>query len=116
MAVAAAAYVALMGRKGLQRVAEQSLENAHALVGELAHVKDVRAPLFKGPFFNEFAIGLPLDAGEVNKRLARKNVIGGVPLPLHKEGMGDAMLLACTERSDAVARKALVDALKGVLA
>jgi glycine dehydrogenase subunit 1 len=116
MAVASAAYVALMGRKGLQRVAEQSLENAHALAAELAHVKDLRAPLFKSPFFNEFAIGLPLDAREVNKRLARKNVIGGVPLALHPAGLGDSMLLACTERSDAEARKALVDALRGVLA
>jgi glycine dehydrogenase subunit 1 len=116
MAVASAAYVALMGRGGLKRVAEQSLENAHALSDELAGVKDVRPKLFKGPFFNEFAVGLPLDAGEVNRRLARKGVIGGAPLDLKAHGLGDAMLLACTERSDATARKALVDGLKGVLA
>jgi glycine dehydrogenase subunit 1 len=116
MAVSAAAYVALMGKSGLQRVAERSLENAHALRDELAGAKDVRSPLFKGPFFNEFAVGLPLDAREVDKRLVRKGVIGGVPLALHAHGLGDAMLLACTERSDARDRKLLADALRGVLA
>ncbi len=116
MAVASAAYVALLGRTGLRRVAEQSLENAHALKDELAGAKDLRVPLFKGSFFNELSIGLPLDAREVNKRLARKNVIGGSPIDVKPYGLGDAMMLACTERSDAHARKALVEALRGVLA
>jgi glycine dehydrogenase subunit 1 len=116
MALTASAYMALMGRAGLKKVAEESVENAHLLAAELSHSRDLRSPLFKGPFFNEFAVGLPLNAPEVNRRLARKGVIGGVPLDLHEQGLGDAMLLACTEQSDAAAREALVKGLRGVLA
>ena len=116
MAVTAAVYIALKGRAGLKKVAEESVANAHELALELSHLKDVRSPLFKGPFFNEFAVGLPLDALEVDKRLLRKDVIGGAPLKLHEAGLGDAMLVACTEQSDREKRDALVAAMRVVLA
>jgi len=61
--------------------------------------------LYNQPFFREFAVKTP-DAGEINRRLLEKGIIGGLEI----EG---GMLLAFTEKRSRQEIDQLVAAFKG---
>jgi glycine dehydrogenase subunit 1 len=93
-------HLALLGRNGLREAATQSFEKAHYLKNKLA--ESGIAPLFDGPFFDEFAVELPADASAVNAALLENGVLGGYPLSdvLPEAEYPDrarAMLLCVTE-------------------
>jgi glycine dehydrogenase subunit 1 len=54
LALAAAAYLALVGRSGLRKIAARNVENMHALSKRINETKGLRAPHFKSAHFNEF--------------------------------------------------------------
>ena len=55
MCLYVAAYLSLMGPKGLQEVNEASYANAHYLREQLLEMESFK-PLYDGPFLNEFAL------------------------------------------------------------
>jgi glycine dehydrogenase subunit 1 len=72
IALMATVFMTVYGKQGLRELAEQNLAKAHYLSSKLK-------PRFSGPFFNEFvANGAPPD--EINKKLLKKKIIGGLPL------------------------------------
>lgn len=97
MAVAAAVYLAVVGRDGLRAVAESNMAGARKLRGVLAEAKGVECPVLDAPFFNEMPARTPVKPEKLAKVLLRKGIIGGLPLARHVPEMGDCMLFAATE-------------------
>jgi len=97
MAVAAAVYLAVVGRDGLRAVAESNMAHARKLRDVLAEVKGVECPVLDAPFFNELPARMPIKPEKLAKVLLRKGIIGGLPLGRHVPELGDCMLFAATE-------------------
>ena len=115
MAVAAAAYLSLLGPDGLRRVAELSWLNAHYLARRLSELPGVEAPLLKGEFIMDFTVRLPVDARTVRRRLAREGFQAGIPLAGHAWLTERDLLLTATEVHTRRDMDALVDALASAL-
>jgi glycine dehydrogenase subunit 1 len=79
-ALTAAAYLSAMGPEGLSEVARQCCDKAHALRDALAAVPGF-GPLFPdAPFFHEFVAKTPVPAEKLLAALARRGVLGGLPV------------------------------------
>ena len=115
IALAATVYMSLVGPEGLRQVALLSHEGAEDLKGQLLAIPGVTA-LGPAKTFYEFAIRLPKDAREVNRRLLADGFIGGYALAADYPELGaGSWLLAVTEKrtKDEIAAfaKAVADAL-----
>lgn len=100
MALAAAVYLATVGRSGLRTIAELCYHKAHyaaAQVGELdGFTVNPQGP--DRPFFKEFVVRLPMPVADANRRLlAEFGVIGGYDLGSDHAGLDDHLLIAVTE-------------------
>jgi glycine dehydrogenase subunit 1 len=115
MAVAAAAYLAIVGRDGLRAVAKSNMANARKLRDALSSVKGVECPVLDAPFFNELPARLPIKPEKMSKVLLRKGIIGGIPLIKHVPEMGDCMLFAATEMTTDNDIERLVEAMEVVV-
>jgi glycine dehydrogenase subunit 1 len=105
MALAATIYLALMGRSGLTRVAKLSYARAHLLNRKLEET-DFRN-LNSKPFYNEFVMRVPESAGELESRLLKKGILGGVNLG------EDNLLICCTEMNSVQDIDDFVSAVEG---
>ncbi len=98
MAIAAAAYMALLGGEGLRRVAEVSWYNSHYAAKRLSEVPGVRSPLFASEFISDFTVRLPVGARRVREMLRDRGVLFGIPLEdSFKWSTRGDVLLAVTE-------------------
>jgi len=91
IALMATVFMTVYGKEGLRELARQNLAKAHYLAGKLSLA-------FDGPFFNEFVArtnGKGPD--EINSDLAKRKVIGGLPLGRFYPELKDCMLLCATE-------------------
>jgi len=117
-AVAAAAYLALLGPRGMRELCETILYRAHYAMRELDRLPGVRAPLFRAPHFKEFVVsfnGTGLTAKEVHDRLLEVGIHGGKLLKAELPELGEAALYCITElhRKEDIDR--LVAALRAIL-
>jgi len=97
-ALAFTVHLSLLGETGLRRLAGLNHALATTLEAKLAKVKGVK--LLTDAYFNEFAIELPRDAGEVVEALADKGVLAGVPgsrLWPGDTSMAKTLIVAVTE-------------------
>jgi len=95
MAVAAASYLALLGKNGFKLLGEAIISNSHYAAGRLSRLKGLKSPRFGGAFFKEFAVEYPRGtAAAVERRLARKGILGGHPLG-PEFGLGARVGLFC---------------------
>jgi glycine dehydrogenase subunit 1 len=99
-AVAAAVYLATMGKRGLREVAELCYHKSHYAAAEIGKLKgfavNPQAPA--QPFFKEFVVRLPGPAAEINARLREQyGIIGGYDLGGDYPHLKDHMLIAVTE-------------------
>jgi glycine dehydrogenase subunit 1 len=113
-ALAAAAYLATLGKRGLRQVAELCFHKSHhaaAQIGRLAgFAVNPQAP--EKSFFKEFVVRLPGSAAEVNRRLREEfGIIGGYDLGRDYPHLRDHMLIAVTELHTRAAIDRLVLAL-----
>jgi glycine dehydrogenase subunit 1 len=114
-ALAAAAYLATMGKAGLQQVAELCFRNSHYAAVRIAGLAgcaiNPQAP--ERPFFKEFVVRLPRPAAEVNRRLREEfGIIGGYDLGREYPQLSQHMLIAVTELHPRAAIDRLVAALE----
>lgn len=109
-ALASTIYLSHLGKRGLRQVAELSLRNAHYLAAEIEHVPGF-VPVYRGPFFNEFAVRCPVPPAEVNAHLLKEGIIGGYELGRDYPDLADALLFCATELN----RKTDMDRLVRVL-
>ena len=113
-ALAAATYLATMGKQGLRRVAELCFHKSHYAAVEIGRLKgfaiNPQAP--SRPFFKEFVVRLPRCAAEVNEFLREQHgIVGGYDLGGDYPHLANHMLLAVTELNTRVAIERLVKAL-----
>jgi glycine dehydrogenase subunit 1 len=99
-ALAAAVYLATMGRRGLRQVAELCFQKSHYAAAEIGRLKgfaiNPQAP--ERPFFKEFVARLPAPAAEINTRLRDQfGIVGGYDLGGEYPHLKDHMLIAVTE-------------------
>jgi glycine dehydrogenase subunit 1 len=109
-------HMTLLGEAGLRRLARINHANAVALAKVLAKVKGVT--VLNEAFFNELTIRVPGNAAEVVEKLAKKGVLGGVPvsrLEPDRPELADLIVVASTEVNTDADRAAYVKALKRVL-
>lgn len=82
MALAAASYLALLGKEGFRSLGEAVISNSHYAARRLSQVKGVTSPHFSGAFFKEFIASYRKAKAEaVFRRLAKKGVLAGYPVP-----------------------------------
>jgi glycine dehydrogenase subunit 1 len=98
MAVAATAYLSLMGPQGIKRVAELSYQRSHYLANRITKLPGYTM-LSREPFFKEFAVQTPVPPAEINKKLLEHGIVGGLDISGFAEvdGTENAWLLCCTE-------------------
>ncbi|MCX8169997.1 MAG: hypothetical protein N3D72_02790, partial [Candidatus Methanomethyliaceae archaeon] len=72
LAIAAAIYMAVMGREGIRRVAKKILHNTQYAIKRLEEMGVERA--FKGIHFRDFAV--KIDVKKVNMALEKRGIIG----------------------------------------
>jgi glycine dehydrogenase subunit 1 len=113
MALAAAVYLALMGRQGMRRVAELCYHHAHYAAARIAGLPGY-AVVDRGPFFKEFVVRCPRAAAEINAALRERGIVGGYDLEGDYPHLGAAMLLCVTEMNSKAEIDALVEALAAI--
>lgn len=114
-ALAAASYLATVGKQGLRRIAELCFHKSHyaaARIGEIGGVA-VNPDAPNATFFKEFVVDLPRPVGEVNAVLRQQHgIIGGLDLGRFFPGQGNRMLVAVTEVNTRAEIDRLVEALR----
>jgi glycine dehydrogenase subunit 1 len=109
-------HMTLLGEQGLRRTAKLCHLNACKLAESLSKLKGVE--VLNKTFFNEFTLKLSKRADEVVEALAKKGILGGVPLsrlePKRKD-LENLLLVASTEINTDGDRAGFVSALKEVL-
>jgi glycine dehydrogenase subunit 1 len=113
-ALAAAAFLATMGKRGLRQVAELCFHKSHYAAAEIGKLKgfaiNPQAPT--KPFFKEFVVRLPGPAAEINAHLLKQHgIIGGYDLGRDEPRLKNHMLVAVTEVNTRVGIDLLVAAL-----
>ena len=96
-------YLAIMGGAGLAEVAQTCHGRAVALQQKLTAIPGVTA-LVDGPFFNEFAVRLPVSAAEVLAAMRQRGYLAGLALSDFVDWPDEenSILVAVTEkRTDA---------------
>jgi glycine dehydrogenase subunit 1 len=96
MVTAATIYMALLGHRGLQRVALQSAARTAKLAGMLSALGGV-ARAFSAPHFHEVVLRLDRPVGPVLDALAANNILGGFDLSQDYPDLGNALLVCATE-------------------
>ncbi len=112
MAVAASAYLSVLGKEGLQTLAKANISRARRLADLIDELDGYDSPIFDARHFNEFVIKTPTRPEKVNKLLLRKGIIGGLPLQKHVPRLSDHILLCTTEMHSDGDQDRLVAALK----
>ena len=113
MALAAAIYLSLLGRRGLRQVAELCYHKAHYAAENIAGVPGYSLAL-SAPFFHEFVVQCPQPVAEINAHLLEHGFLGGYDLGQDYPALKDHMLLAVTEMNTKDEIDALVDVLAEV--
>jgi len=113
LALAAAAYMSLLGRNGFRKLGEVNLANAHYAAERIGKIHGLKAPLFDGPFFNEFTVGYARrKAPWVFAELAKRGVMASYPLVEHFNQIGEAGAFCVTEVHASEEIQKLVDAME----
>jgi glycine dehydrogenase subunit 1 len=94
-ALASTIHMALLGKKGLQTLADLNFQKAHYLASELN--KRGFTPTFDQPFFNEFAVKCLVPPERLVERLAQERVLAGQPLGFYDPRLKDHLLICVTE-------------------
>jgi glycine dehydrogenase subunit 1 len=96
-ALAFSIHMSLLGQTGLQRLAKVNHANAVQLADRLSDLKGIS--VINECFFNEFTIRTPRAAVELINALAKKGIIGGLPVSrlLPDAGLDDLIVVANTE-------------------
>jgi glycine dehydrogenase subunit 1 len=111
VALAAAVYMAALGRCGMRDVAELCYHRAHYAADQIDKL-DGYATVREGLFFKEFVVRCPRPVVEINARLLDEwSIIGGYDLGRDYAHMRQQMLLCVTEMTPREDIDLLVEAL-----
>ena len=110
LALATAIYLSVLGKKGLQQVANLCYQKAHYAARELTRISGYRLP-HSEPFFHEFVLECPQPAATINEHLLEHGILGGYDLGQDYPARKNHLLIAVTEMNS----KADIDVLAEVL-
>ena len=91
-------YLSLLGKGGLQKLAQLCADKAHYAHERLGAIKGVRMRFPGRWFFNEFVLELPSPAKTVINQLLERGIAAGFPLSRYYPDMDNCLLLAVTEK------------------
>jgi glycine dehydrogenase subunit 1 len=115
-ALAFTIHLSLLGEAGLTGLARLNHATAVTLADRLAKVPGVT--VVNDSFFNEFTLRLPKDAASVVEELAKRKILGGVPMSRLVAGrpeLANLLLVAATETTTPDHIDALAAALEDIL-
>ncbi len=116
IALAAAVYMAALGKCGMRQVAELCYHRAHYAQRQITAL-DAFSALDERPFFKEFAVRCPRPVSEINERLFDDwDIVGGYDLGRDYAHLENCMLLCITEMNPRQEIDRLLEALKEVSA
>ena len=110
MVTAATIYMCLLGPRGLEAVAQASMQRTYDLVGALCQVPGVKRA-FTAPHFHEAVLLLDRPPAAILAALARSGILGGLDLSERYPELGHALLVCATETKVDADIKAYVSAL-----
>jgi glycine dehydrogenase subunit 1 len=98
--ITAGVYLALIGPQGLAEIGEVIMQKSHYTARQLAAIKNVRSPMFDGPFLREFVVnfdGTGKTIAEINAALLNQGIFGGKDLSQEYPELGKCALYCVTE-------------------
>ncbi|RCK74046.1 MAG: Glycine dehydrogenase [decarboxylating] (glycine cleavage system P1 protein) [Ignavibacteriae bacterium] len=113
MMLAATVYLALMGKKGIQEVANLCVQKSHYLANEIIKIPGFHLK-YKRPFFKEFVIQTPKPENEIIRNLAQKGILAGVNLRMF-DPQDDGILIAVTEKRTKKEMDDFINELKAII-
>ncbi|NWF63817.1 MAG: aminomethyl-transferring glycine dehydrogenase subunit GcvPA [Chloroflexi bacterium] len=111
LALGCSVYMSVLGKQGLQEVANLCYQKAHYAAAELSKIKSFGL-CHPEPFFHEFVLCTPKPASEVNQYLLDHGVLGGYDLGADYPDMQNHLLVAVTEMNSKEEIDTLVELLK----
>ena len=111
LALGSAVYLSVVGKAGLQQVANLCYQKAHYAAAELSKIPGMGL-CFNQPFFHEFALCVGRPVEEVNAHLLEHGILGGYDLGKDYPALKDHMLVAVTEMNSKDEIDLLVEVLK----
>ncbi len=115
VALAATAYLSILGGTGLRELASHVLAKSHYAAAELSKVPGVKLR-FDGPFFREFVIELPVEGSVVKEALTDIGIWPGIKCGCYYRDMDNCLLVSVTEKHSRRDIDSLVSGLAAVLA
>ena len=114
MALAATIHCAVLGTSGLRQAAEANLANAHYLAQLLSQIDGCEVA-GAAPFFNEFPLRLPKEAGQIATALLKEGLLAGLPLGRYFPARANQLLVCATELRTKAEMERFAEAMKKVL-
>lgn len=113
-ALAATVHLTLLGKQGIQEMAEQNLAKAQFTVAELEKIPGVKRS-FPAPFFNEFSVEFPRSVKIVNAELLKSKIVGPYVLGTAYPELSKHALVCVTETKSRAEIENFVTAVKAAL-
>jgi glycine dehydrogenase subunit 1 len=101
-------FMTVYGREGLKGLARQNLAKAH-YAAEQFRKQGATLPFDGTPFFNEFVVETNGDPYQINDKLLKQQIIGGLPLGEFYPELKNAALWCCTETTSRASIDAAVE-------
>ncbi len=98
--ITAGAYLALLGPHGMRELGETILQRSHYAAKRLARIPGVRAPRFRGAFFQEFVVDFSRtgkSVSRIHRDLLRQGIFGGQDLASEFPELKRCALYSVTE-------------------
>ena len=112
MAIAAAVYLSLLGRKGIRSLAEHIALKAAYTASKLSEIPGVRAPALSSKHFKEFTVSFNIGYKDLYRYLKSKGILGGYYIGDKYPWLGECALFCVTEAHSLSDIKLLVDTIK----
>ncbi len=93
----ATVYLTLVGPKGLQEIANISVQRAHFLAHQLTQIQGVTRLYADKPFFSEFVLTLPGPVQPLLDAMNTHQILGGLPLAKEYPEHPNSLLISVTE-------------------
>lgn len=97
-ALAAAVYLALLGRKGLRKLAQHIYLKTQYMIERFSRINGVKTPLVDALHYMEFTYRVEgVEPSELLRKLLRKDIVGGIDVSGKFQLVGDGVLTCVTE-------------------
>src|SRR5438105_2766712 len=95
LAVGATIYMAALGKQGFRELGELCLQKAHYAFRQITALPGFEA-VFNAPFFDEFALKVPISTHKLQQHFEQIGILGGYDLSLDYPNMENCLLFCVT--------------------